>query len=457
MGQPKETPEWRWHLALIAVVAALFRLPIWMTRVNQTFDDGVFLASNDLVASGLVPFRDFFSSQGPLFLPLLRAAQILSFNDFRGARTLMVLAGILLAISFYYIARAYTDPTRALLLALVLASSGAGVLAAGPVQSDGLAFALAIAGLAVLVSKPSRLSVPVTGLLLGAAVAVKSLHVLPVILLVVAVHLARRTWRPLVGTGVIAFGTLVFVSIPFGLDRVWDQFVVFHMAKDNTLAIGVNVSEGLRGLGNLDGPTIVILAVITAFALIHRDQPSRYPSALAPKWLPWAWLAMTIPLIALFTPVAGGFGRALIVVIPPILLVLAVVDRTPIQLLAGLTAFALLWQPLTVDFIGGRSAGAEDMAIIEEIADVEADRTGVSDEPGLLWAAGVLSNPATVDPAFARFLTGYLTNADIESALDANQTCVLIAVSGRFEIETLSLPTDYLPTNSTGLFRRSDC
>ncbi len=457
MGQPEESSDWRWHLTLIAAVAALFRVPIWITRINQTFDEGVFLASNDLVAHGLVPFRDFFSSQGPLFLPLLRAAQIVSLDDPRGARTLMVLAGILMSISFYYIARAYTAPTRALAFALVLATSGVGILAAGPIQSDGLAFSLALAALAVVVSKPLRWTAPVAGLLLGAAVAVKSLQVLPVVVLVVTVYVAWRMWGQLLATGLVALTTLVTVSIPFGIDRVWDQFVLFHLAKDNTLSVGDNMREGIQKLWNLDGPTIALLVVIVSFALVNRNRLPKRSPATAPTWLPWVWLAMTMPLIGLFTPIAGGFARALIVVIPPILLLLAVVDRTPIRLLIGLAAFALLWQPLGVDLIGGRSASPEDIAIIDQISDVAADRTGVSDEPGLLWAAGVLSSPATVDPAFARFVTGYLTNADVEAALESDQACLLIAISGRFEIAALTLPTDYRPTNSIGLFRRIDC
>lgn len=457
MGLPKESSPWRGHVALIAIAATLFRVPIWLTNVSQTFDEGVFLASNDLVASGLVPFRDFFSSQGPLFLPMLRLSQILSFNDPRGARTLMVVAGILVAISFYFIARTYTSGFRAMLFSLVLAASGVGILAAGPIQSEGLALGLATAGLAVLLSNTSRWSIPLTGILLGAAVAVKSLHVLPVILLVVLVYVARRAWRPLGATGLIAIGTLTLATVPFGPARVWDQYVLFHLAKDNTLPMGINALDGLQGLWRLDRPTVVIMVFVASFALALRRDPSPSAGSDSPKWLPWTWLVLTLPLIVAFTPVAPGFSRALIVVVPPILLILATIDRTPIQLLVGLTALALLWQPWAVDFIPGRDVSPEELAIIAEISDMAPDRRGVSDAPGLLWAAGVISSPATVDPSFARFRTGYLTNAEVEVALESEPTCVYVPISGRFDIEAIPIPPEYGPTITPGVFRRADC
>ena len=53
------------------VLTVALRIPAFVAERHLTFDDGVFGASAVAMRAGGQPFRDVFSSQGPLFLPLV--------------------------------------------------------------------------------------------------------------------------------------------------------------------------------------------------------------------------------------------------------------------------------------------------------------------------------------------------------------------------------------------------
>jgi hypothetical protein len=388
---------------------------------------------------------------------MLRGSQLASFDDFRGARTLMVLAAMGLAIGFYFTAQAFVTPVRAMLLAILLASSGVGVLAAGPIQSDGLALAFGTAALALLLTGNGRWRPYAAGAALGAALAVKSLHVIPVLVVIVVLLWSKRDWRNAVAATSTATGTIVIASLPFGLGRVWDQYVLFHLAKDNTLNIVDNVSEGARGLWNFDLGVVVVVTVLIAAVFIKSHTGAHEMQPAGPRWLPPTWLAFSVLLLAVFTPVGSGFTRAMIYLIPPLLLIAAMRSRLPTVALTILVGFAMIWQFTSVDFVRGFGPGPDDNAIIAQLKETPEDRYIVSDDPGIVWAAGRLSHPVSVDPSFARFDTGYLTPQDVESALADPLTCAYVAISGRFEANTVEPPADYAATDIQGVYVRDGC
>ena len=55
--------------------------------------------------NGELPFRDIFSSQGPVFLPLVWVADLVGFRTLDAPRLLGVAAGVLLTIAVYSCAR----------------------------------------------------------------------------------------------------------------------------------------------------------------------------------------------------------------------------------------------------------------------------------------------------------------------------------------------------------------
>src|SRR5919199_3531029 len=72
----------RWLLPAIAAATIALRIPAYVAVRHLSFDDGVYGASAIALRHGGLPFRDVFSSQGPLFLPLVWLA------DAFGLRTL---------------------------------------------------------------------------------------------------------------------------------------------------------------------------------------------------------------------------------------------------------------------------------------------------------------------------------------------------------------------------------
>ena len=83
---------------LLAVVAAVVRLPTFLSSRTLSFDDGVYGASVVDMRRGLVPYRDLFSSQGPLHLPLLYAGDVLGLHTIDAPRLTPLVAGIVAAI-----------------------------------------------------------------------------------------------------------------------------------------------------------------------------------------------------------------------------------------------------------------------------------------------------------------------------------------------------------------------
>lgn len=427
-----------------------------------TFDEGVFLASTDLARAGLIPFQDFFSSQGPLFIPMLRLGQIVSFGDSRGPRTTLLVSAVVISVASYSILTRLTSPTRAFLLASLVALSGNVLLAAGPVQSDGLALAFAISALALVLGPRLSLGrIAFVGFLVGAAISVKSLHVIPIILTIAVYLVSRMEWRPFGTIALLAAGLATGVAAIYGLAEVWDQYVLFHLTKDNSPDLIDNVVNTGVELFRNDLP-VVALAITAGIApFLFRNSPPRAMAAdesqreALASWVVIFWLASSVVVLLGFTTIYGGFARTLAYLIPPLLATIALSRSVPIRVLLGFAAVGAIVQFALMNIVP--ELDAEEVAASAEIEGIPESRWYVSDDPGLGWAAGRLSHPATVDPSYARFQTRYLTSADVEAALSDPETCVLTATSGRFDSVGVTPPSDYLPTDTPGVSIRSAC
>src|SRR5207247_1177428 len=122
--RPTRFARWRADAAVLAVVAVLIRLPAFFANRSLVFDDGVFASSALAVRAGEVPFKDVFSSQGPVFLPLLWVADLVGFRTMDAPRLLAVAAGVLLTVAVYSCARRLTTRAHALLAAGLVTTSG---------------------------------------------------------------------------------------------------------------------------------------------------------------------------------------------------------------------------------------------------------------------------------------------------------------------------------------------
>ena len=79
---------WRIDALVLGLVAVVLRLPAFFATRSLVFDDGVYASSALAMRNGLQPFRDVFSSQGPVFLPLVWLADLLGFRTLDAPRLL---------------------------------------------------------------------------------------------------------------------------------------------------------------------------------------------------------------------------------------------------------------------------------------------------------------------------------------------------------------------------------
>src|SRR5262249_6887534 len=131
---------------------------------------------------GLVPYRDVFSSQGPLHLPLLFVGDLIGLRTIDAPRTASLLAGVVVVLAGYACARRLGG--NGTFTASLLATSGTMIWTTGQITGDGPAAALsAVAILCALRYRDAsalRRAV-LCGLFLGAALATKPL-VVPIVI-----------------------------------------------------------------------------------------------------------------------------------------------------------------------------------------------------------------------------------------------------------------------------------
>ena len=200
----RRTATWLAPVAVVAVTI-LVHIPSLISPANITFDEGVYGASVRAMRSGAKPFVDVFSSQGPLFLPLLRAADSVGFGWNPAPRLAMLAAAVALTAAMYLLARGYAAPPLAAGCAGLVAVSGTVLYATAPMQSDGIALTFGVLGILAAMRAPAAWAPWLAGALLGAGVAVKSLHVIPCIIVVAAVLLSQRRWMGTVAAALRAW------------------------------------------------------------------------------------------------------------------------------------------------------------------------------------------------------------------------------------------------------------
>src|SRR5581483_5254469 len=165
--------------AAILVGAVVIRIPAFLAVRHLSFDDGVYGASAVALRAGGLPFRDLFSSQGPLFLPLVWLSDLLGGRTLDAPRLLAVASGVALGAATWAAARALRlSPAASALATGLVATSGSVLWVTGPLTSDGPGLALATAAVAAALwfrRGPTLGRAALAGALLGAALSVKSL------------------------------------------------------------------------------------------------------------------------------------------------------------------------------------------------------------------------------------------------------------------------------------------
>jgi hypothetical protein len=424
----------------VALTAVVVRLPLVLATKPFGYDDGVYASSVMAMRGGAVPFRDVFSSQGPVFLPTLRLFDMVGLDHSWAPRLAMLAASAVTAVALYSIALRVLPTVAAAAIGVAGATSAMMILAAGPLESDGLALAFATTALAVAFRKRGGPAVPVAVGVLGAlALATKSLFAVPGVVAAVVVLLMKRTRRD--AAVATAVGLLVgfCVTVPFGLGNVWDQYVLFHFRNPQSIDATKNALELVHMLTSAE----IVVTGLTVVAALWWLRARRRPGAdRALVVAGWTWLIGSAAVVIFTTDLNPGNHRYVAFVVVPLLVVVALA-RAPQWLVIGAVAVLLPFHIVgDASVLDGRELTAEETQLIAALENLPDGAQVESDIPSLTYAANLNSPSWLTDTSYARVKSGYLSADEAIAALANDDTCALLLWSGRLA----SLPADLADT-----------
>jgi 4-amino-4-deoxy-L-arabinose transferase-like glycosyltransferase len=299
---------WWIDAAVLAAGAILLRIPAFVASRHLTYDDGFFGLSALEMRDGVVPFKELFSPQGPLHLPLLYLADLAGFRTTNAPRVLPMVAGVAITVVTYAAGRRITSRFGALVAAVLVTTSGSIVWVTTGIASDGPALAFAIGAVAVAFgyTHEARSGRAVAaGALLGAAVAAKALAA-PAGLAVALLLLSRRRPRDLAYAGGAAIVVALGAALPWGLERVWDQSVAYNRNASRLTSYWGAVTKAWHTLVDRDPLLLVAVGLVLVMLALSRlgwvratDPPpsARGPVLFRPVTALVIWLATQFALL----------------------------------------------------------------------------------------------------------------------------------------------------------------
>lgn len=442
---PARVPRTGTTITGLAAVAVALRIPAFVAPNHLTFDDGVFGASAVAMRDGGVPFREVFSSQGPLFLPLVWLFDLIGFRTENAPRLLALASGAAVTVLVYLIGRRLAGHGVGVLAAVATTVSGSLLWTTGPLAADGPGLALALGAVAVAFSYRDRPTVTraiVFGVLAGASFGIKSLFAVPPALVVAWVLLERRAWRDLV-VGVTASAVfIVAVSLPWGLADVWDQAVVYHLEAAGDRTPVDNAEKLVSTLWDRDLLVFALALAGAGLALRRRFRASgsgvvspAHPRAAHPwgdRATPLA--AWALALAAVFLLEHPLWRPHLTHAVPVLALTAAYAFRDHLRWAAILVlALVIPHAVTTADILwpdAYEGAEAEAAAALEQLPD---HAHAISDEPGFVWRAGLRTPDDLVDASILRIESERITASSLAGAARDPRVCAVLVWSQRFQ------------------------
>lgn len=430
----------------VGIVALLVRLPAFFAPQTLGFDDGQFAMSVIAMRHGGAPFKEVFSSQGPLFLPIAWLGDLITFRQLDSPRTASVLAGVALAVLVFLIARRLTAPGAALLTGMLVALSGSVLWTSGPLTSDGIGAALTAAtvlGALAYRSTPTVRRAVVVGLLAGAALAVKSLLVIPGLIAAGLWIVSRRRFRDVAVIPVVGVLTVLAASAPWGLSRVYDQYVRYHTDAVAERPIGANASKLFRTLFERDAPLLAaaIVALLAGIAYLgarrrraaeaQSGSPSDAEARTSPSRLPvLVWLVVTVAVVLTESPMWRNHVAHVVV---PLVILVGIGLASP-RMPAIAATLALLTTPWSIVHLGEilrpQPASGITATLEHRLARLPAGALVISDTPGLVWRAGRRVPDRFVDVSILRITSPtpslVLTGDDVIRSAQRPSVCAVV-------------------------------
>jgi hypothetical protein len=420
-----------WVPAAIALVAVVVRLPTFLSSRPLSFDDGVYGASVVDMRRGLLPYRDLFSSQGPLHLPLLYAGDVLGLHTIDAPRLTPLLAGVVTAIAVRAAARRLGASARAAAVAgLLVATTGTMLWATGQITGDGPAAAFtALAVWAALVyrDEPRWWRAVLAGVLFGSALATKPIAVAAVVPLAVWL-LAPRRRAHVVLAGCVVVGVWLAAALPWGLDRVWQQSVEYHTATGPSYPPWVQLGKLATTLATRDAllVVLVVLGLVTAARLGTRSAGNFDGRVLG------VWIALSA-MILVFEK--AMYANHVVVLVLPLGL-LAAIRPPPMRLLAIALVVLVPWEVVNQrDILWPKHLHGVDAQVVAQLHRLPHGAEAIADDPGLVWRAGLTTPAQMNDTTDMRIFQGSITTSVVAEAAASTHACAVVITPGGFGVQ----------------------
>jgi hypothetical protein len=468
--------QWRIDALVLSVIALLLRLPALFATRSLVFDDGVFAASALAMRRGELPFRDVFSSQGPLFLPLVWVGDLLGFRTLDAPRVLAVASGIVVTVAAYACARRVTSRGNALLAAGLVTTSGSILWVTGPINADGPSIALSVLAIALALRARDHVTPRFTdalwvGLAGGAAASIKATSVPAVLAAGVVLILVRRRFRNAVVAALVAGAVYLVAAAPWGLQRVWDQSFRYHSEARRLNSRPSAAWKVVVTLWERDPLVVLALAAAVVTALLAwagvgrrvervSDVSTQPPIGLVVAVLSgWALLVFAILLWepALFVPHISQ------IVVP--LALLASLRPPPWPFLAAALLVATpFWVAENDSIIWPHGYRGNEAALVARLRELSDGALVISDDPGYAWRAGHGPPGELADPSFQRIENGQITTRSLARAAASREVCGVVVSSPQHFGSLPGLPTRLTAEGyraerfgSITLYRRARC
>jgi 4-amino-4-deoxy-L-arabinose transferase-like glycosyltransferase len=437
------SPRWdnrRWDIVVLLSGALAVRLPAFFASRSLVFDEGVYASSAVAMRDGELPFRQVFSAQGPLHLPLVYAFDLLGGRTLDSPRLVSVAAGLVVTFAVYAIGRRIGTRQSALLAAALVATTGSILWTTAPLTGDGPAAALtalAVLGAIAWRDAPSSWRAILTGVAMGAALAVKALAAvaaIPIGLVFLLAHRARRV-RDLAAAVAAAVGVLVVVTVPWGVSRVIDQSITYHTDAPRLESIGEQFNKLVSTLPNRDLALIVAVVlgfVATAIAARSGRGRSGRPVSFAARRDTLILLAWLVPLIVVLVFEKNMWRPHIAAVTLPLALLVAV-RPPPFKWFAiALVALVPWWAVHLGDIVWPQPYHGAEAAVVADMRALPKGAWVISDEPGLVWRAGRRSPAALVDGSVLRVLEHIVTTPMLAKEAGNPRVCAVVVWSSRY-------------------------
>jgi len=431
----------RWDVLALVLGALAVRLPAFFASRTLVFDEGVYSSSALAMRDGALPFRQVFSAQGPLHLPLVYAFDLLGGRTLDSPRLVSVVSGLVVTFAVYAIGRRIGTRESALLAAALVATTGSILWTTAPLTGDGPAAAftaLAVLGAFAWRDDPSNLRAVLTGVAMGAALAVKALAAVAAIPIGLVFVLARRG-RDLALAVAAAVVVLVVTTVPWGVSRVIDESVTYHTDAPRLESVGEQFNKLVTTLPSRDLALLVAVVLgLVAAAVARRRGREDEPAANARDvWIVLAWL---VPLLVLLVFEKNMWRPHIAAVTLPLALLVAL-RPPPLKWFAvALVALVPWWAVQLNGVLWPQPYHGAEAAVVAEMRALPKGAWVITDEPGLAWRAGRRMPAALVDGSVLRVLEHMVTTPVLARAAADPRVCAVVVWSTRYGRDLPGLP-----------------